>query len=40
MKIIHCHLTHIEVILPEMQQEPNGNGCGLFTIASATALAN
>ena len=40
MKIIHCHLTHIEVILPEMQRQPNGDDCGLFAIASATALAN
>ena len=37
MKILHCPLSHIEIILPQIQKQPDSDDCGVFAIAFVTA---
>ena len=38
-KLLHIPSKHIQIELPSYQQQPNGDDCGLFAIASAVCLA-
>ena len=38
--LAHCSESVLEIVLPSVQQEPNGVDCGVFAIAFAVDILN